>query len=77
MPDWARPSFSRFFLTLTVWLIVWFLPLAALVALLGRHHVLAAEAIFFSKMAAVTFGGAYAVLVYAAQQAVGVAPYLS
>ena len=76
MPDWARPSFFRFFLTLTVWLIVWFLPLAALVALLGRHHVLAAEAIFFSKMAAVTFGGAYAVLVYAAQQAVEIHGWL-
>jgi chromate transporter len=46
------------------------------VALLGRHHVLAAEAIFFSKLAAVTFGGAYAVLVYAAQQAVEIYGWL-
>ena len=38
--------------------------------MLGGEHVFAAEALFFSKMAAVTFGGAYAVLAYVAQQAV-------
>jgi chromate transporter len=76
MPEWAQPSLRRFSLTLAGWLIVWFLPLAALVALLGWHHVLAAEAVFFSKLATVTFGGAYAVLVYAAQQAVEVHGWL-
>lgn len=76
MPEWARPSLGRFFSTLAVWLAVWFVPLAALVAILGRDHVLAVEATFFSKMAAVTFGGAYAVLAYVAQQAVDVHGWL-
>ena len=42
----------------------------ALVAALGRDDVFSQIAVFFSKMAVVTFGGAYAVLAYAAQQAV-------
>ena len=45
-------------------------------ASLGSGHVLVAEASFFSKMAAVTFGGAYAVLSYVAQQAVEVHDWL-
>jgi chromate transporter len=43
---------------------------AAIVAALGRGHVYSEIAIFFSQMAVVTFGGAYAVLAYVAQQAV-------
>ena len=49
---------------------LWLVPVAALVLVLGRDHVLAQEAVFFSKTALVTFGGAYAVLGYVAQQAV-------
>ncbi len=37
---------------------------------LGLGHVFVQEALFFSKVAVVTFGGAYAVLAYVAQQAV-------
>jgi chromate transporter len=51
-------------------LVLWLVPIALLAYLLGREHVLTAEALFFSKMAMVTFGGAYAVLSYVAQQAV-------
>jgi chromate transporter len=58
--------------TVVTWLVVWLLPVAFLVALLGRSHVLVREALFFSKAAVITFGGAYAVLVYLAQQAVDV-----
>jgi chromate transporter len=76
MPDWARPSARRFVTTLVVWLGIWFLPLLALATLLGSAHVFVAEAGFFSKMAAVTFGGAYAVLAYVAQQAVEVHGWL-
>jgi chromate transporter len=76
MPDWTRPSARRFFSTLAVWLAVWFGPLLLLHALLGSGHVLSAEASFFSKMATVTFGGAYAVLAYVAQQAVEVHGWL-
>jgi chromate transporter len=42
----------------------------ALVAALGSDNVFSQIAVFFSKMAVATFGGAYAVLAYAAQQAV-------
>jgi chromate transporter len=37
---------------------------------LGSGHVLTAVGVFFSKLAVVTFGGAYAVLAYMAQAAV-------
>ncbi len=51
-------------------LLLWFVPLGALTAWLGRDHVLVQEGTFFSKAAVVTFGGAYAVLPYVGQQAV-------
>jgi chromate transporter len=51
-------------------LALWALPLAALGLWLGVEHVLFQEGVFFSKAAVVTFGGAYAVLPYVAQQAV-------
>ncbi len=53
-----------------MWLPLWFVPLAALAIFAGRTHVLTQVGVFFSKMAVVTFGGAYAVLAYVAQQAV-------
>jgi chromate transporter len=66
----ARPSLRRSVLVGAGWLIVWLAPVALLIALLGADHVLAQEAVFFSKAATVTFGGAYSVLAYIAQQAV-------
>jgi chromate transporter len=53
-----------------VWLAIWLLPLGAIAWLLGREHVLVTQGVFFSTAAVVTFGGAYAVLAYVAQQAV-------
>ncbi|GAA2842598.1 chromate transporter [Aminobacter aminovorans] len=76
MPEWTQPTARRFFSTLAVWLAIWFGPLIVLWQLLGPAHVFTAEATFFSKMAAVTFGGAYAVLAYVAQQAVEVHGWL-
>ncbi|KQU76631.1 chromate transporter [Aminobacter sp. DSM 101952] len=76
MPEWTKPSARRFFTTLSIWLAVWFVPLAVMWLVLGPAHVFTAEATFFSKMAAVTFGGAYAVLAYVAQQAVEVHGWL-
>jgi chromate transporter len=55
---------------LTTCLLLWFLPLAVLGLTLGVTHVFVVEGLFFSKAAVVTFGGAYAVLAYIAQQAV-------
>jgi chromate transporter len=56
--------------TVAVWLAVWIVPLVVVVALFGTDHVLAQLAWFFSKLAVVTFGGAYAVLAYMAQAVV-------
>lgn len=56
--------------TIAVWLAIWILPLALVVLVFGQGHVLSQMAFFFSKMAVVTFGGAYAVLSYVAQQVV-------
>ena len=53
-----------------VWLLLWLVPVAALLIGLGQANVFSQIALFFSKMAMVTFGGAYAVLAYVAQQAV-------
>jgi chromate transporter len=55
---------------------MWLLPLGLLVLLYGPGHVFAEAGIFFSKLAVVTFGGAYAVLAYMAQQAVEVHRWL-
>lgn len=63
-------SLGRTLATLVIGLAVWLLPVAALLAAFGPPHVFAQEAVFFSKMAVVTFGGAYAVLAYVAQEAV-------
>jgi chromate transporter len=53
-----------------VGLILWWLPVALCVVFLGREHVFADIGVFFSKLAVVSFGGAYALLAYMAQQAV-------
>ena len=49
---------------------MWAAPLVAIYATLGPRHVLWRIGVFFSKLAIVGFGGAYAVLAYMAQQAV-------
>ena len=54
----------------SVWLALWLIPVIALLVTLGSGNVFSEIAVFFSKMAMVTFGGAYAVLAYVAQQAV-------
>ncbi|MBX3576551.1 MAG: chromate efflux transporter [Rhizobiaceae bacterium] len=76
VPEWAHPTLRRLAGTLATWLAIWFVPLVVLRIALGDGHVLAVEAIFFSKMATVTFGGAYAVLAYVAQQAVEIYGWL-
>jgi len=63
--------------TAGLWLAIWLVPVLALWLALGRGHVLAQEALFFSRAAVVTFGGAYAVLAYVAQQAVDVYHWLA
>ncbi len=58
-------------------LALWLVPVLALVALAGPGSVFTDIAVFFSKMAVVTFGGAYAVLAYVAQEAVGTYGWLA
>jgi chromate transporter len=56
--------------TVSLWLAIWVLPLAALAAVLGPRHIVSQQGLFFSKLAVVTFGGAYAVLGYMSQDVV-------
>jgi chromate transporter len=69
-PAHATPNMGRSVRVAAIWLTLWLVPVLALVLILGRDDVFSQIAIFFSKMAMVTFGGAYAVLAYVAQQAV-------
>ncbi|MGB8816541.1 MAG: chromate efflux transporter [Rhizobiaceae bacterium] len=62
--------------TLVAWLGIWIIPLALLLVFDPGNGFFADAAVFFSKAATVTFGGAYAVLVYAGQQAVDVYGWL-
>jgi chromate transporter len=70
VPDHVRPSTARAIRVGTLWLALWLVPVIALLAVFGQANVFSQIALFFSKMALVTFGGAYAVLAYVAQQAV-------
>lgn len=56
--------------TVLTWSAIWATPLAVAFAVFGPDHVLVRIGLFFSKLAILTFGGAYAVLAYMAQQAV-------
>jgi chromate transporter len=56
--------------TIAVWLVIWFAPIAVIALLAHPDHLLVKVGLFFSKLAVVTFGGAYAVLAYMGQQAV-------
>ncbi len=53
-----------------VCLVLWWTPVLLTAVWLGWGHALVREGVFFSKAAMITFGGAYAVLPYVAQQAV-------
>jgi len=56
--------------TILVWLAIWFAPLGVAVLMAGPDHRLVDIGLFFAKLAAVTFGGAYALLAWLAQAAV-------
>jgi chromate transporter len=69
-PPHTKPSFSRAVRVIAVCLVLWWVPVLVLGNWLRWNHALPQEALFFSKAAMVTFGGAYAVLPYVSQQAV-------
>lgn len=69
-PDHGRSSALKSLRVCGILLVLWLAPTAALLIWLGPDSVFSDIAVFFSKMAVVTFGGAYAVLAYVAQAAV-------
>jgi chromate transporter len=75
VPDAVRlhfvePSWGRSLRICTIFVTLWFGPLLLLAVTFGPQSVYVQEGVFFSKAAVVTFGGAYSVLAYIAQQAV-------
>jgi chromate transporter len=70
LPDHARPNKAWAVRIGAALFVLWVAPTAALFLGFGRDNVFTQLGFFFSKMAVVTFGGAYAVLAYVAQQAV-------
>jgi chromate transporter len=68
-PPHTRPSLSRAIRISIVCLLLWLAPTIGAGILRGVDSTLFKEGLFFSKAAVVTFGGAYAVLPYVAQQA--------
>jgi chromate transporter len=71
------PTARRTLRVLLVGLLVWGVPIAAVALLTGASSVFTEQGLFFSGAAVVTFGGAYAVLAYVAQQAVAVYGWLT
>jgi chromate transporter len=72
-----RPSWTHGWRVIGVGLVAWAVPVGAVVAMAGRDSIFADQAFFFTGAALVTFGGAYAVLAYVAQQAVQVYGWLT
>lgn len=70
LPPVPAPTWGRAAKVLAICLALWWLPVVALGLWLGWQSTPAQQGLFFSKAAVVTFGGAYAVLPYVAQQAV-------
>lgn len=70
IPEHVRPSWTRATKVTVICLVLWLGPVVALIYNLGWDNVFSNIGLFFSKMAVITFGGAYAVLAYMAQQAV-------
>ncbi len=68
--DHLAPAPVRQLRTALLGLVLWAAPVVALAAWLGPDSLIARQGLFFSQVAVVSFGGAYAVLAYVAQQAV-------
>jgi len=70
VPAHARPNVAWSLKISSILLVLWLAPVAIIVGTLGLNNVFSQIALFFSQMAVLTFGGAYAVLAYVAQLAV-------
>ena len=73
----ARPSIGRNLKILVPGVVVWLAPVVVAATLAGRGSVYAEQGTFFAGTALVTFGGAYAVLSYVAQEAVNTYGWVS
>ncbi|HVL02529.1 MAG TPA: chromate efflux transporter, partial [Dongiaceae bacterium] len=76
-PAHAKFRWTRLGLILVVGALLWIIPMAALTAYYGWDHTFTQMSWFFTKAALLTFGGAYAVLPYVYQGAVGHYGWLS
>ena len=65
-----RPRSPRTLLVLVVGLAAWWIPILAVVVLTGTGSIYSQEALFFSQVAVISFGGAYAVLAYVGHEVV-------
>jgi chromate transporter len=77
VPLHARPDLGRAVRMSIIWLLLWLGPVACLLVTLGFEDIYSRLAVFFSEVAVVSFGGAYAVLAYVAQEAVGTYHWLA
>jgi chromate transporter len=73
----ARPPLARTFRTAAVFLVIWLAPVVACLALLGPGSIFSQLTLFFAFAALISFGGAYALLAFIAQQAVDIYGWLS
>lgn len=76
-PPHARFRWHRLAVVLVIGAMLWLVPMGLLSSMLGWHHTLTQMGWFFTKAALLTFGGAYAVLPYVYQGAVGHYGWLS
>ncbi len=70
VPPPAKDRWRQFAIAAVVGVVVWWTPIALAALIFGPQHVLVSIGTFFSKLAVVSFGGAYALLAYMAQEAV-------
>jgi len=70
LPDHIPPTVGRYLRSCALWVALWFVPVAVLIAALGLDNVFSQIAILFSKMAVLSLGGPYAVNSYVALHAV-------
>lgn len=69
-PHLTRTNLKHTLLTALLWSVIWLFPVVLCLFALGLHHVFTQEALFFTKTAVISFGGAYAVLAYITQESV-------
>ncbi len=68
--DTVRPKIRTTLSTIAIWLAIWLAPVIGLYWFGGAKNIYTQEAVFFSKTSLVTFGGAYSVLAYVAEESV-------